>query len=869
MEPSPVVPVQYSPPRHTVKRKTSDEERSFFGEDEAAASVSALHKVARLNTPDTSVSVAGRKRIMKGRNGVNQNRGKSQFRDKVRLTTNTTEFLKITHRIDPQPQHRTGGVGRQRTNNFNRQSPSHKRHDSLDTLDKVRLSANERMSMGTSQSSDRVRIRKSSPTTQNGYGRSGQQNGPYSGHRLSVRRRPNMKSQFTFDLESPRSDSGNSVQTTNTSSTMMVGGTQIPRIRRGSLSEANSATPRPQFTPRGQTQTHNVFNFDVPSPRGHSNASSRSTSRGSLSSTNSSPRRLHNGGTATVSNGVMPPPSVPRFPSSRGSTFNPHQNVTSTANSFDTSEEWRRIVSAPTIVKPMLTSLGSSGQQQATSTSTTTSPNHASPWPTQAANDNRGRVSRFHMAAATALRVGISNRINHQTIPSLNKPLTGPRQSAAAPVKLSKRKPRNLFLDCAAIEQESGIAPPLSCRPDLNAASTNVCSKIADGLFVGGAPIARNAAELSRWGITHIINCVAMQCPCAFPNQFEYMSFNMRDSGTEDIAKYVYSVLGFICDAHRNGGNVLIHCMRGISRSGSLAIAYMIWKQGMTLEVALRYCKAQRPAINPNAAFMFQLSDWALHRPSLLPHTATHVYQVDPASKMFNAATDGGHAKTVNILTLPDNRRVATQDFDDAVNVDFGHITGGFQDNDANSAVSPNNAVSGALNQAPTTTGLNGALGAGLDASNPRQLVPLLVGPLIHFSASMFNANTDKCYIVVADGVLFVWRPSSTFGRPRPPSAQGVVSPSTTDLNGSTNSANPRPRQLVLEAAVDLLQRFEKCGDRTVQWVDDGAEPPEFWSSFAQIPKVPIVVTFAWPSFLYFFLTFSVFAYCHSVKALG
>ena len=550
------------------------------------------------------------------------------------------------------------------------------------------------------------------------------------------------------------------------------------------------------------------------------------------------------------------------------------------------------------------------------------------------------RPSSLRSTAQAVLHFGISNRITHRTIPQLNKALInnvggqgssvstssdgkrgpagfsaagsghlalGPPPTAKVPRRMPGRlaiKNHGLFLDCDAVEKEKDRAPPpLSCRVGMSAAaSTNVCSLITDGLYVGGAHIARNAQELKRLGITHVVNCVASQCPClAAGHGLEYLSFSMRDNGTEDITKYIYTVFSFITAAHEQKGKVLIHCMRGISRSGSLAIAWVIHSCRMALDGALRFCRQRRACISPNATFIMQLSDWALHRPSVLSTTATHVYRVEAAPRVFNASGVAGKREPIGSSNsggggfspnakLPPGQQLSPSSFDSSssssdlddelggagaaiVSLARGtDVEGGDPDLFEGDLTEDEDDEQGNVLGAVLDHQRDRAqsFSATLDYGGSSALVPLLVGPLCHFSARMFTgaSTTDEhCYVVVADGVLFLWQSSpqraaaavlarppsstrnsdtggaqpqseaSTNGHPRNNVVAGSRRPTFSRSAALSESQHQSRSRFLLESAADLLKKFENCGDREVQWVEDQLEPPEFWSAFAQIPQ--------------------------------
>ncbi|KAK4777828.1 hypothetical protein SAY87_018015 [Trapa incisa] len=133
------------------------------------------------------------------------------------------------------------------------------------------------------------------------------------------------------------------------------------------------------------------------------------------------------------------------------------------------------------------------------------------------------------------------------------------------------------------------------------------CSKIADHIYLGSDAVAKNRETLQQNGITHVLNCVGFVSPEYFKEDLVYKTLWLQDSPSEDITSILYDVFDYFEDVREQGGRVLVHCCQGVSRSTSLVIAYLMWREGQSFEDAFQYVKAARGVTNPNLGFACQL----------------------------------------------------------------------------------------------------------------------------------------------------------------------------------------------------------------------------------------------------------------------
>lgn len=126
---------------------------------------------------------------------------------------------------------------------------------------------------------------------------------------------------------------------------------------------------------------------------------------------------------------------------------------------------------------------------------------------------------------------------------------------------------------------------------------------------------------------------------------------NISDTFETLVDKFFDETHNFIEEARKNKCNVLIHCKAGISRSPTIAIAYLMkWKR-LHLHDAYTFVKRCRPQISPNLNFMGQLVSYERQ---LLQSERSHL-----PSPTLNCLPIVH--KTTQAIRTDNNNRVATK----------------------------------------------------------------------------------------------------------------------------------------------------------------------------------------------------------------
>ncbi|KAF0974315.1 hypothetical protein FDP41_006925 [Naegleria fowleri] len=132
-------------------------------------------------------------------------------------------------------------------------------------------------------------------------------------------------------------------------------------------------------------------------------------------------------------------------------------------------------------------------------------------------------------------------------------------------------------------------------------------TKITNQLWLGDIDDAFNDQGLKEHNISHIVTCVKSLEPIYPEKGYQYLNLHLYDEEDENIVEMFGVSFDFIDHAITSGHNVLVHCMKGKSRSASILIAYLMKKNSWTFEYALNFVKSKRTIVQPNCGFERQL----------------------------------------------------------------------------------------------------------------------------------------------------------------------------------------------------------------------------------------------------------------------
>ena len=154
------------------------------------------------------------------------------------------------------------------------------------------------------------------------------------------------------------------------------------------------------------------------------------------------------------------------------------------------------------------------------------------------------------------------------------------------------------------IEREKFFADYIKNNGD---AATNI---IPNFLYLGGHRSVNNINTLISDRITHILNMASelkLDVNEMTKHNIKLLHISAKDAKTYNIRFDFDRAFHFIDDCLKSRGKIIINCARGISRSATIVIGYLMFRYSMTLLDAYKFIISLRPQVRPNSYFRKQL----------------------------------------------------------------------------------------------------------------------------------------------------------------------------------------------------------------------------------------------------------------------
>jgi protein-tyrosine phosphatase len=136
-------------------------------------------------------------------------------------------------------------------------------------------------------------------------------------------------------------------------------------------------------------------------------------------------------------------------------------------------------------------------------------------------------------------------------------------------------------------------------------------SQVEPFLYIGNRRGALNKALLKQHNIRRVVQIQDSVTTPFFPGMFAYLTYAVVDVSCCDIAPLLPQALPFIAQGIASGEAVFVHCDAGMSRSGSVIVAYLMASRSLSYVEALREARKARACIAPNPGFAEQLRNTA------------------------------------------------------------------------------------------------------------------------------------------------------------------------------------------------------------------------------------------------------------------
>lgn len=155
----------------------------------------------------------------------------------------------------------------------------------------------------------------------------------------------------------------------------------------------------------------------------------------------------------------------------------------------------------------------------------------------------------------------------------------------------------------------AALLPMSLSQPCLPTPSVGL-TRILPHLYLGSQKDVLNKDLMTQNGISYVLNA-SNSCPKPdFICESRFLRVPINDNYCEKLLPWLDKSIEFIDKAKLSSCQVIVHCLAGISRSATIAIAYIMKTMGMSSDDAYRFVKDRRPSISPNFNFLGQLLEY-------------------------------------------------------------------------------------------------------------------------------------------------------------------------------------------------------------------------------------------------------------------
>lgn len=132
-------------------------------------------------------------------------------------------------------------------------------------------------------------------------------------------------------------------------------------------------------------------------------------------------------------------------------------------------------------------------------------------------------------------------------------------------------------------------------------------SVVLNNLYIGSMMSLTNKVVPLEEGDLNIN--AASEVLISQPVNVTQVNLNWRDDFSQDINMndILFDMVKLIDKYLTNNRKVFVNCFAGVSRSATVVIAYLIYKQNLTYQEAYDFLKSKRYIISPNSNFANQL----------------------------------------------------------------------------------------------------------------------------------------------------------------------------------------------------------------------------------------------------------------------